>query len=210
MNSAFGVRMQVQTASDPDVFRTEPATLVQMSNGDLFFRPNSAAVASWSDITRVYGIQMASVDQSTTASDGSINHATSFRPDIFDIAFPCIAAETLVQTSSGLREAGALRRACRGSISSIAAMRSRTSISCLHGRGSGTEQALAATFITRPAVDALDEGMSQVGFPGAIWDQSAAGDDRKPEHAHVPWFMPEPSGQCQSVVHRPEPIPDRF
>ena len=45
MNSAFGVRMQVQTASDPDVFRTEPATLVQMSNGDLFFRPNSAAVA---------------------------------------------------------------------------------------------------------------------------------------------------------------------
>lgn len=109
MISAFRVEMRIQTASEPDAFRTEPATLVQMQNGDLFFRPTATAAAGWADITRVYGIEIAAVSQTVGDSFGLISHTTSFRPGIFDVAFPCFAADTLIETAEGPCRAGALR-----------------------------------------------------------------------------------------------------
>lgn len=101
MVSAFAVNMRVQTGSDPDVFQTQPATLVQLSNGDMFFRPNANAVSAWDAIDRVYSIQVASIDESAGTAYGSISQRTTFKPTIFDVAFPCYAVGTLIMTAAG-------------------------------------------------------------------------------------------------------------
>ncbi|WP_405402740.1 Hint domain-containing protein [Paracoccus sp. Ld10] len=101
MVSAFAVNMQVQTGSQPDVFQTQSATLVQLTNGDMFFRPNANAVSAWDAIDRVYSIKVASIDESAGTAYGSISQRTTFKPAIFDVAFPCYAAGTLITTSDG-------------------------------------------------------------------------------------------------------------
>ncbi|WP_246026564.1 Hint domain-containing protein [Paracoccus luteus] len=118
--SAFRVTMRIQTGSQPDVFQDQQATLVQMSNGDLFFRPFSATVGDWATIDRVHSIEVIAVDQRVSESFGAINHTTSFRPEIFDVAFPCFAAGTLIDTVRGpvaverLRAGDLVRTAAHG------------------------------------------------------------------------------------------------
>lgn len=109
MVSAFGVTMRVQTASQPDAFQNQKATLVQMSNGDMFFRPHVDHVAAWGSIERVYSIQVAAIDETAGSAYGSISERTSFRPGIFDVAFPCFAAGTLILTPGGPRPVETLR-----------------------------------------------------------------------------------------------------
>lgn len=102
MVSAFAVTMRVQTASDPDEFQNQPATLVQMSNGDMFFRPNVNYVGAWDGIDRVHSIEVVSIDESAGTAYGSINHRTSFSPEIFDVDFAvCYLRGTRIMTAHG-------------------------------------------------------------------------------------------------------------
>lgn len=99
--SAFAVTMRIQTGIEPDVFQDQSATLVQMSNGDLFFRPHVNAISAWSGITRVHGIEVVAVNPDVSASYAAFSHTVSFQPEIFEVAFPCFAAGTLIDTIDG-------------------------------------------------------------------------------------------------------------
>ncbi|WP_207102862.1 Hint domain-containing protein [Paracoccus shandongensis] len=109
MNTAFAVTMRVQTSSQPDLFQDQKATLVQMSNGDLFFRPHVDAVAAWDTIDRVYSVQVAAIDGAAGTAYGSISERVTFDRDIFDVAFPCFVAGTLILTDRGERPVETLR-----------------------------------------------------------------------------------------------------
>jgi len=105
MISAFRVTMRVQTGMNPDVFQNQAATLVQMSNEDLFFRPSPAEVARWDQISSVYSLQVSSVSRNITDSFGTIDNSVSFRPGIFDVVVPCFMPGTLIEATHGLRPA---------------------------------------------------------------------------------------------------------
>ncbi|WP_236635827.1 Hint domain-containing protein [Paracoccus aminophilus] len=98
--SAIAVTMRIQTAINPDVFQDQGALLVQMSNGDMFFRPLNAQLPNWAGITQVHSIQVISVSIGTSFS--AFNHTTSFAPSIFDVEFPCFTRGTLIETDQGL------------------------------------------------------------------------------------------------------------
>lgn len=99
--SALSVTMRIQTGVNPDVYQNQGALLVQMSNGDMFFRPLNAQLPSWAGITQVHSIEVVSV-ATTSASFSAFNHTTSFSPTIFDVDFPCFARGTMIETDSGL------------------------------------------------------------------------------------------------------------
>lgn len=80
---------------------TQIATVVQMSNGDLFLRPNATYVSSWDGIDSVRSITLTSVTPFGTNT--VLNSTISFNPSIFDIEVPCFTAGTLIRTPGGLR-----------------------------------------------------------------------------------------------------------
>ena len=83
------------------------ATVVQMSNGDLFLRPNASFVTEWDSITALRAI---TITGATPFSNNTVLNSTiSFNPSIFDIDIPCFTAGTMIQTPTGLCRVEALQ-----------------------------------------------------------------------------------------------------
>lgn len=77
------------------------ATVVQMSNGDVFLRPNASFVAEWNGITALRAI---TINEATPFPNNTVLNSTiSFNPSIFDIDIPCFTSGTLIHTPDGLR-----------------------------------------------------------------------------------------------------------
>ncbi|MDM7256078.1 MAG: Hint domain-containing protein [Paracoccus sp. (in: a-proteobacteria)] len=109
--------IRIQTTFRADVIitdnegnqRTEEATVVQMPNGDVFFRPYAGAVDDWAGITSLRSIQI--VDPFPFPNNIVLNSTISFDPSIFNIDIaPCFAAGKLILTPQGEVPAEALAR----------------------------------------------------------------------------------------------------
>jgi hypothetical protein len=99
----------IQTTFRGDITITLPdgstsgqvATIVQMTNGDLFLRPNANYLPDWDGINALRSI---TINQATPFPNNTVlNAVISFDPDIFDIEIPCFTAGTLIRTRDGLR-----------------------------------------------------------------------------------------------------------
>jgi hypothetical protein len=78
---------------------TQVATVMQMSNGDLFLRPNPNFLATWDGITALRTI---TIDAATPfASNTVFDSVISFDPDIFDVEIPCFTPGTRILTLQG-------------------------------------------------------------------------------------------------------------
>lgn len=105
INTTFRATVQV-TLPDNSVV-TQVATIVQMSNGDLFLRPNAQFVADWAGIDSLRSI---TITQATPFPQNTVLNSTiSFNPNIFDIEVPCFTAGTMIATPGGLRKVEDLR-----------------------------------------------------------------------------------------------------
>ena len=83
------------------------ATIVQMSNGDIFLRPNANFVAYWSGID---ALQSITIYQTTPFANNTVlNSEISFNPDIFDLEITCFTAGTLIETGTGPRPVESLQ-----------------------------------------------------------------------------------------------------
>lgn len=97
----------IQTTFRGDITLTLPdgstsgqvATIVQMTNGDLFLRPNANYLPDWDGINALRSI---TVNQATPFPNNTVlNAVISFDPDIFDIEIPCFTAGTTIRTPKG-------------------------------------------------------------------------------------------------------------
>lgn len=99
INTTFRATVQV-TLPDNTVV-TQVATIVQMSNGDIFLRPNAQFVADWAGIDSLRSI---TITQATPFPQNTVLNSTiSFNPNIFDIEVPCFTSGTMIATPDGLR-----------------------------------------------------------------------------------------------------------
>jgi Hint domain len=99
INATF--RATVSIALPDGSVVSQVATIVQMSNGDIFLRPNAAFVASWAGIESLRSI---TITQATPfPSNTVLNSTISFNPNIFDIEVPCFTQGTMIATPEGLR-----------------------------------------------------------------------------------------------------------
>lgn len=74
--------------------------LIQMENGDIFFRPSKDALHDWDGIDALRSVEILSADplpQNTYVA------VISFRPTIHDLPVTCFAAGTLIATPAGDR-----------------------------------------------------------------------------------------------------------
>ncbi|WP_230312455.1 Hint domain-containing protein [Paracoccus lichenicola] len=85
----------------PDGSTTEQnGVLIQMKNGDIFFRPSKDCLQAWDDIDELRGVKILSADP----LDCNTYVATiSFKPTIHDLPIVCFASGTLIATSTGER-----------------------------------------------------------------------------------------------------------
>lgn len=72
--------------------------LIQMDNGDMFFRPSLASVDDWAGITSLHSIR---VLQAAPLNAQTYAAVISFRPEIFDLQINCFVAGTMILTASG-------------------------------------------------------------------------------------------------------------
>lgn len=105
----------IQTAFRADVRITEPdgtistqvATILQMSNGDLFLRPNPNFLSGWDGIEAVQTITFTAVQP--FPNNTVFNSIITFNPSIFDLPIVCFAAGTRIATLEGPRLVETLR-----------------------------------------------------------------------------------------------------
>lgn len=78
----------------------QDGVLIQMKNGDMFFRPSLDALPQWDGIDDLRAVKILSADP----FDRNMYVATiSFKPAIHDLPITCFAAGTLIATPSGER-----------------------------------------------------------------------------------------------------------
>ena len=99
INATFRANVTVTLPDNTTV--NQVATVVQMSNGDLFLRPNASFVADWAGINALRSITITAA--TPFPNNTVLNSTISFNPNIFDIEVPCFAAGTLIATPKGPR-----------------------------------------------------------------------------------------------------------
>ncbi|WP_295043429.1 Hint domain-containing protein [uncultured Paracoccus sp.] len=72
--------------------------LIQMSNGDMFFRPSKDALPEWDGIDALRGVEILSADPLPANTYVAL---ISFQPTIFDLPITCFTSGTLIRTPSG-------------------------------------------------------------------------------------------------------------
>ena len=78
----------------------QDGVLIQMKNGDMFFRPSKDALRQWDGIDALRGVKILSA----TPLDKNTYVATiSFKPTIFDLPISCFTSGTLIRTATGER-----------------------------------------------------------------------------------------------------------
>ena len=90
--------IETEDANGDPITTTRTGILQQADNGDVFIRPSSDTVASWTGITVVYGIKV----KGAKPLDNDRQMAKiSFKPEIKDVVVPCFTAGTLIETDRG-------------------------------------------------------------------------------------------------------------
>lgn len=72
----------------------------QMSNGDMFFRPQSGFQDTWSGLDRIYSIEIVTAGRFNVTD--AVNPRIGFNPDIVDLTvIPCFVRGTMIMTDRG-------------------------------------------------------------------------------------------------------------
>lgn len=100
-------RADVRITQPDGTVNTQVATILQMSNGDLFLRPNPNFLSGWDGIAPVQAITFTAVQP--FPNNTVFNSIITFNPSIFDLPIVCFAADTLIATPEGPRRVQALR-----------------------------------------------------------------------------------------------------
>ncbi len=74
--------------------------LIQMRNGDMFFRPSKDALPEWDGIDALRGVKILSADP---LPKNTYVATISFHPSIHDLPITCFANGTLIRTAGGNR-----------------------------------------------------------------------------------------------------------
>ena len=84
----------------------QDGVLIQMRNGDMFFRPSKDALPQWDGIDALRAVRILSADPLPA---NTYVATISFRPSIFDLPVTCFTEGTLIRTASGQRPVEAIR-----------------------------------------------------------------------------------------------------
>jgi hypothetical protein len=76
----------------------QTGVMIQMGNGDLFFRPALDTVAEWKGITQVYSVE---IIDATPLSKNTYVAQVSFDPSIYDLEIICFASGTMIRAENG-------------------------------------------------------------------------------------------------------------
>ena len=76
----------------------QTGVLIQMKNGDLFFRPSKDALPEWDGIDALRGVRILSADP---LPPNTYVATISFKPTIFDLPISCFTSGTLIRTAMG-------------------------------------------------------------------------------------------------------------
>lgn len=79
---------------------TQEGVLIQMANGDRFFRPSRDDLADWDNVDALSSIKI--VNASPLSSNTYVA-PISFSPGIMNLSVPCFAAGTMIRTQTGDR-----------------------------------------------------------------------------------------------------------
>jgi len=77
---------------------TQTGVMMQMKNGDMFFRPAKDTLSNWDDIKQLYSVEI--IDATPLPSNTYVAQI-SFTPDVFDLDIVCFAAGTMIRTETG-------------------------------------------------------------------------------------------------------------
>ncbi len=94
------LKVQYKLTYPDNTTGTQDGVLIQMRNGDMFFRPAKDSVAAWSDIKTLHSVEIIEADP---LSEKVYAAKISFAPEIHDIEIMCFAADTLILTADGPR-----------------------------------------------------------------------------------------------------------
>lgn len=78
----------------------QDGVLIQMANGDMFFRPVSDTVDDWAGITSIRSVEILTA---RPYQAGNWVAPVTFSPDIYDMPIVCFAAGTMILTDRGER-----------------------------------------------------------------------------------------------------------
>lgn len=84
----------------------QSGVLIQMRNGDMFFRPARDTVPEWDSITKLHSVKIVTVNPLPA---NNFVATVSFNPDIFELQVTCFVSGTLIRTAQGERPVEALR-----------------------------------------------------------------------------------------------------
>lgn len=76
----------------------QDGVIIQMSNGDLFFRPSTESLSAWDDIKKIISVKVTSA---APAPKGVLPATIGFAPDIFDVDIACFVGGTMILTDRG-------------------------------------------------------------------------------------------------------------
>lgn len=76
----------------------QDGVIIQMSNGDLFFRPSVDSLRAWDDIEKVISVKVTSA---APAPEDALPATIGFAPDIFEVKIACFAGGTMILTDRG-------------------------------------------------------------------------------------------------------------
>lgn len=99
------LKVQYKLTYPDNTSTTQDGVLIQMRNGDMFFRPSKDSVAAWSDVKTLNTVEIIDADPLPKEVYAA---KISFAPDIHDMEIMCFAADTLILTADGPRPVDSL------------------------------------------------------------------------------------------------------
>jgi hypothetical protein len=91
-------KVQYLLTTPEDVQMEQTGVMIQMGNGDLFFRPALDTVDDWKDISELYSVEIL---DATPLPKNTYVAQVSFDPSIHDLVIVCFAAGTMIHTENG-------------------------------------------------------------------------------------------------------------
>lgn len=104
VNARFDITVHAEDGT-PSVVRQQ-GVLIQMSNGDLFFRPSTATVNDWDGINKISEVEVVEAwptIRPTTDTPGDVMATIGFNAGIFDTDIVCFTRGTMIACPEGLR-----------------------------------------------------------------------------------------------------------
>lgn len=102
--ASYRITIHDQDGTAHDVVRN--GIFIQMSNGDMFFRPALTTIHEWDDITRLSRIEVLGA---TAQTDSTYPATIGFNSSIYETEIVCFTRGTLIESAEGMKAIESLR-----------------------------------------------------------------------------------------------------